>query len=100
MEGRDITYRVLPQANLKIYLTASPEIRAKRRHFELQRRGQDTPFEDVYLELVERDKRDMQRAADPLKVVDEAWTLDTTDLTIDEVVDLIAKRVETLQTKV
>ncbi len=99
MEGRDITFKVLPKADLKIFLTASPEVRAKRRHFEMQRRGQDIPFEDVYMELVERDRKDTERAADPLQIVDDAWVLDTSELTIDQVVDVIAKRAEELPTK-
>jgi cytidylate kinase len=97
MEGRDITYKVLPNAKLKIYLTASVETRAKRRHFELQSRGQDISFEDVYKDLQERDKRDMERSVDPLKIVEGAWVLDTTNLTIDEVVEVIVQRAEELR---
>jgi cytidylate kinase len=92
MEGRDITYKVLPNADIKIYLTASDETRAKRRFLELQTRGKDTTFEDVYQDLIERDKRDMERAVDPLKIVDDAWVLDTTQLTIEEVVELIVAK--------
>jgi cytidylate kinase len=97
MEGRDITYRVLPTAQLKIYLNASPEARAKRRHFELQTRGQDVPFDKVYQDLIDRDNLDMSRAADPLQVVDDAWVIDTTPLTIEEVVDLIVSKVESMK---
>lgn len=92
MEGRDITYKVLPQAAIKIYLTASAETRAKRRHYELQTRGQDVTFEEVYAELQQRDDRDMNRAVDPLKVTDDAWVLDSSNLTIEEVVELIVER--------
>lgn len=94
MEGRDITYRVLPEANLKIFLTASDIVRAKRRHLQLQTKGQDVSFEDVYKELLERDQRDMGRSADPLKIVDDAWVIDTSDLSIDQVVDLIVTKAE------
>lgn len=97
MEGRDITYKVLPNAQMKIYLTASDETRAKRRHFELQTRGKDVAFEEVYRDLIERDKRDMERSVDPLKIVDDAWVLDTSQLTIEEVVDLIVAKAEELQ---
>ena len=99
MEGRDITYRVLPNANLKIYLNANAESRAKRRQLDLQRRGIDASFDTVYLELLERDKQDMSRAADPLQVVEGAWVLDTTDLSIDEVVDVIVKRASEARNK-
>ena len=97
MEGRDITYKVLPHASIKIYLTASPETRAKRRHFELQSRGQDVSFEHVYEELRERDDRDMNRAVDPLKITDDAWVLDTSSLSIEEVVELIVERAKSMK---
>lgn len=92
MEGRDITYRVLPEAQLKIYLTGSDVVRAKRRHFQLQSRGIDAAFEEVYKELLERDQRDQERAADPLKIVPGAWVVDTSDLSIDQVVEVIVAR--------
>jgi CMP/dCMP kinase len=94
MEGRDITFKVLPNAQLKIYLTASDETRAKRRMLDLQRRGKDVSFEEVYTELLERDKRDMERTVDPLHVVEGAWVLDTSNLSIEEVVDVIVARAE------
>lgn len=97
MEGRDITFRVLPHAQLKIYLDASVETRAKRRHQELLARGVDTPYEDVYKELQERDYRDMHREVDPLHIAKDAWVLDTTVLTIEEVVHLIVAKVTELQ---
>lgn len=97
MEGRDITYKVLPNASIKIYLTASPETRAKRRQFELQSRGQDVSFEHVYEELRERDDRDMNRAVDPLKITDDAWVLDTSSLSIEEVVELIVERAKSMK---
>lgn len=92
MEGRDITFRVLPKAQMKIYLDASAETRAKRRHQELLLRGVDVTLEDVYKDLQERDTRDMGRNVDPLHVEEDAWLLDTTNLTIEEVVDLIVSR--------
>ncbi len=97
MEGRDITYKVLPNAQLKIFLTASPETRAKRRLLGLQSRGHDVTFEQVYQDLLDRDKLDTERAADPLKVVEGAWVLDTSNLNIDEVVELITERAKHLK---
>jgi cytidylate kinase len=97
MEGRDITYKVLPDAQIKIFLTASDETRAKRRYLELQMRGKDITFEQVYNDLLERDKRDMERAVDPLQIVEGSWVLDTTQLTIEEVVELIVAKAEEMQ---
>jgi cytidylate kinase len=92
MEGRDITYKVLPNANLKIYLTANQIVRAKRRHFELLSKGVSVEFEQVYEDLVERDKRDKNRSVDPLQIVPEAWVIDTSDLSIEKVVKLIVAK--------
>ncbi|KKU26584.1 MAG: Cytidylate kinase [Microgenomates group bacterium GW2011_GWA2_46_16] len=94
MEGRDITGVVLPEANLKIYMDADPIERAKRRHRELMSRGEDISLERVYQELMERDKRDMEKN---LKKVPGVWVLDTTGMTIDQVADLIVKRVEEMK---
>lgn len=97
MEGRDITYRVLPDAQLKIYLTANDVVRAKRRHLQLQTKGEDVSFEQVYQELHDRDQQDMSRATDPLKIVPEAWIIDASDLSIDQVVELITGRVSAMR---
>lgn len=97
MEGRDITTRVLPNAELKIFLTASDVVRAKRRSLERQTRGEDVSFEQVYQELLTRDKRDTERAVDPLTIVADAWVLDSSDLTVEQVVDIIVARVKILQ---
>lgn len=99
MEGRDITYRVLPEAQLKIYLTGSDIVRAKRRHMQLLTKGLDTQFEDVYSELIERDERDMNRKVDPLKVVPGAWTIDTSDLSIEQVVEIIVARARVMRSR-
>lgn len=96
MEGRDITFRVLPDAKLKIYLDASLETRAKRRHQELLARGTDTTLDQVYKDTVERDKRDMERSVDPLHIEKTAWVLDSTNLEIEEVVELIVDRAKLL----
>lgn len=97
MEGRDITYRVLPEADIKIYLTASDVIRAKRRHLQKQSKGLDVNFEEIYQGLLERDKQDKGRAIDPLKIVEDAWVIDTSDLSINQVVDLVEAKVKAIQ---
>lgn len=97
MEGRDITFKVLPAAALKIFLTASDVVRAKRRHQQLLTKGEDVSFEEVYHELKMRDERDTSRATDPLHVVDDAWEVDTSDLSIEQVADLIASRAQTMR---
>ena len=93
MEGRDITTVVLPDADLKIYMDADPKERAMRRHRELMSRGEDVSYEEVFTQLVERDKRDSERTIAPLKKAQNAWILDTTGMTIDEVANMIVERV-------
>lgn len=97
MEGRDITFRVLPEANLKIFLTASTEARVERRRTQYLIKGVNTSIEEMTKEIKERDLRDMSRSNDPLQIVPDAWVLDTSKLEIDEVVDLITKRVDDLR---
>ena len=94
MEGRGITTIVLPDADLKIYMDADPHERAQRRHRELLTRGEDVSYEEVYDKLMERDKRDSGREIAPLKKARNAWILDTTGMNIDQVADIIVKRVE------
>lgn len=94
MEGRDITSRVLPEADLKIFMTANDVVRAKRRHFQLLTRGEDVEFDEVYKNVIERDKLDSERAEDPLTIVADAWVVDSSDLSVDQVVDLIVAKVE------
>lgn len=94
MEGRDITGVVLPEADLKIYMDADPMERAKRRHRELMTRGEDIALETVYQELIERDKRDMEKN---LKILPGVWVLDTTGMSIDQVAEVIVKRAEELK---
>ncbi|MCL4382684.1 MAG: (d)CMP kinase [Patescibacteria group bacterium] len=92
MEGRDITTRVLPLANLKIYLTADQEERAERKYKEFKNKGIEKSFGCVLEETIKRDTQDTERKTDPLKVVDDAWVLDTTNLSIPEVVSKILQR--------
>ncbi len=86
MDGRDIGTVVLPDAQVKVYLTASAEIRAERRWKELVAKGQDVKYEDVYIDVVKRDEQDMNRKIAPLKCADDAEVLDCSYLTIDQVV--------------
>ncbi len=91
MDGRDIGTVVLPDANVKIFLTASPGARAKRRYLELQAKGDATPFEEVLRDMLERDHNDTTRAAAPLKAAEDAVLLDTTPYTLEESIDLLAR---------
>ena len=87
MDGRDIGTVVLPNADTKIYLTASPEERAKRRYNELINKGSKVTYQEVYDDLIVRDRNDSTRAASPLKAADDAIILDTTGMSLEEVVD-------------
>ena len=92
MDGRDIASNVLPNANLKLYITASVECRAKRRYLEEKEKGIDTTVDKVMEELKARDYRDMHREHNPLVKVPDAITIDTTDLDADQVIDEILRR--------
>jgi cytidylate kinase len=84
MDGRDIGTVILPGAGLKVYLTASPEVRARRRYAELSDRGLSVKLEDVKKEMEERDHNDMTRAEAPLRQAEDAILLDTSALTFEE----------------
>ena len=86
MDGRDIGTNVLPKADVKIYLTASVEERARRRAKELREKGHDVTLSDVERDIAARDKADMEREISPLRQAEDAILVDTTGLTIDEVV--------------
>ena len=86
MDGRDIGTVVMPDADVKIYLTASSGVRARRRVLELEAKGEKPDFEEVKRDIEERDYRDMHREVSPLKQADDAVLVDTSDMTIDEVV--------------
>ncbi|MFA8437981.1 (d)CMP kinase [Pueribacillus sp. YX66] len=94
MDGRDIGTCVLKDAELKIFLTASVEERAQRRYDELKQKGIQTNLEQLKKEIEERDKRDSEREIAPLKKAQDAVEIDTTNLTIDEVVQKILTLVE------
>lgn len=89
VEGRDIATHVLPDADLKVYLTASIEARAKRRFEQAKQRGQERTYEAILKDLRERDERDITRYASPLTVVSDAFLLDTTDLNLAQTIDAI-----------
>ncbi len=89
MEGRDIGTVVFPDADVKIYLDASPEERAKRRLKQNQEKGIESSYEEVLQNIIDRDKRDSSREIAPLKQADDAIYLDSTKLSIEEVVEKI-----------
>ncbi len=89
MDGRDIGTVVLPNATLKVYLTASAEVRAERRCRELEEKGTPQPYEQVLKEIRERDWRDTHREASPLKAAEDAVIVDTSDMSLDESVSAL-----------
>lgn len=91
MDGRDIGTNVLPQAETKIYLTASVETRAKRRFLELQEKGVPCVLEEIAKDIEDRDYRDMNRDVAPLKQAEDAVYIDSSEMSIDEVVAEILK---------
>ncbi len=96
MDGRDIGTVVLPDADLKIFLTASPEKRAMRRYLELREKGIDTTYEDVLKDVLYRDKNDSERAVAPLRPAEDSIIIDTTENDLEEsikrVYDVIKER--------
>lgn len=91
MDGRDIGTHVLPDADLKIYLTASVSVRAKRRYDELVAKGTSCELSEIEQDMKERDHQDMTREIAPLKKAEDAVLLDSSDMTIDEVVDAVVE---------
>ena len=89
MDGRDIGTNILPDADVKIYLTASVDTRAKRRFDELKEKGQDCDFEAIKEDIKERDAPDMNREIAPLKKAEDAILVDSSEMTIDQVVETI-----------
>jgi len=91
MDGRDIGTHILPDAELKIFLTASVEERARRRYLELVEKGEECNIEDIRKDIADRDYRDMHRETAPLRQAEDAVLLDTSDMTLDEVVAEITR---------
>jgi cytidylate kinase len=89
MDGRDIGTVVLPQASLKIYLTATPEKRAQRRYEEYLQKGQKAVYEEVLADQKQRDYEDSHRKLAPLKKASDAVLVDTTELTLEESIDAV-----------
>ena len=95
MDGRDIGTVVLPNADLKIYLSASSKVRAKRRYLELLEKGHtDLDINEIDDEIIKRDEADMNREISPLKQADDAYYLDSSDMTLEEVVSKILSMVK------
>ena len=98
MDGRDIGTVVLPQAQVKVYLTASVEVRAQRRFLELQKKGEPAELSAIAAQIAERDHRDMTREISPLRQAEDAVLVDTSAMTIDEVVAEILRLYREKQT--
>lgn len=94
MDGRDIGTVVLPDAKIKIFLTASAEARAERRFKELQEKGQDVQYDVILKEIKERDYQDMNRATAPLKQAEDAVLVDTTEIGLDESIELMINTIK------
>ena len=97
LDGRDIGTRVLPNATVKFYLTASPEIRARRRFDEMQQKGQEGTYEEVLADVIRRDEQDMHREVDPLRPAEDAQIIDSSYLTQEQVVEDIVRRIRLKQ---
>jgi CMP/dCMP kinase len=97
LDGRDIGTVIAPQAEVKIFVTASPEVRAKRRVLELQAQGEMVNEAEILADVLQRDKRDTTRAVSPLKVAADAYLLDTTHLDIDAAVQAAVDIVEAVR---
>ena len=94
MDGRDIGTVVLPGADVKIFLTASPEARAERRFKELKEKGMDAAYEDVLADMIKRDYDDSHRAIAPLKQADDAILCDTSDIDLQQSIELIINKIK------
>jgi cytidylate kinase len=94
MVGRDIGTVVIPEADLKIYLDASPEVRARRRYLELIERGEEADYDQILSDMVRRDSIDSRREVAPLKAAQDAVVVDTDNLSIDQVLDVVEELVE------
>ena len=97
MDGRDIGTCVLPEADVKIYLTASSYVRAKRRYDELVARGEEGNLEEIEKDIIDRDHRDMTREISPLKQAEDAYLIDSSDMTIEEVAQAIMDRCKAIE---
>ena len=94
MDGRDIGTDVFPNAPYKFFITATPEERATRRYKELTEKGETVSYEETLKSIIERDYNDSHRAVSPLRKADDAEEVDTTDMTIDEVIEYICSKID------
>ena len=94
MDGRDIGTNILPNAEVKIYLDASPDVRAKRRYDEMKNKGEKPDLESIKANIIARDEQDMNRKLAPLKKADDAVLIDSSYMSIDEVVEEIISLVK------
>lgn len=99
MDGRDIGTYVLPNADLKVYLTASSKERANRRYLELTQKGEVCDLNEIETDIIERDRRDMTREFAPLKQAADAILVDSSDMTIDEVIEKIQELYQAVRLK-
>ena len=97
MDGRDIGTHVLPDASLKIYLTASSAIRARRRYDEMCERGISCSLDQIEKDIIERDRQDMNREIAPLRRAEDAVLIDSSDMSIDEVVKAVVTEFEKIK---
>ena len=97
MDGRDIGTHVLPDASLKIYLTASTAIRARRRYDEMCEKGIDCNLDQIEKDIIERDRQDMNREIAPLRRAEDAVLIDSSDMSIDEVVKAVVTEFEKIK---
>lgn len=91
MEGRDIGATVIPDAEVKIFMTADPAVRAKRRYDQMIEAGKEADYGQIYRETMERDYQDTHREVSPLRQADDAILLDTSDMTLEENIDAVAQ---------
>ncbi len=94
LDGRDIGTVVLPDAPFKFYITATPEVRAERRHKELEKKGQTVDFDDLVEEINRRDYNDSHRKISPLKQAEDAVLIDTSEMNVDEVVETLLSHIK------
>ena len=94
MEGRDIGTIVIPDAEVKIFMTAAPEVRARRRYLQLVEAGKPADYDQIFDEIQKRDYQDSHRDYHPLKQADDALYLDTSDMTLEENIDTIVRIIQ------
>jgi cytidylate kinase len=99
MDGRDIGTNILPNADVKVYLTASVETRANRRYLELKEKGIPCDLDEIAHDIEERDTRDMNREIAPLKQAEDAFYIDSSNMTIEEVANRVIEIIERNEAK-